>query len=38
MQSHIKSAAMTVAIVLVGIYIARKVPMLGGLVDTALNG
>ncbi len=38
MQAHLKQAAITLAVVLVGIYIVRRVPVLGPLADTALNG
>ena len=38
MKAHIKDALMTTGIVLLTIYIARKVPMLGNVVDTAING
>ena len=38
MQSHVKQAVITTAIVLVSIFILRKVPVVGPLVDTAING
>ena len=38
MQTHIKQAAITLAIVLVGIYIVRRVPVIGPMADMALNG
>lgn len=38
MQAHLKSAAMTLGVVLIGIYIMRRVPGLSGIVDTALQG
>lgn len=38
MKAHIKQAAITVAVVLAGIYILRRVPVTAGIVDTALNG
>lgn len=38
MKAHLKNAAITVATVLVGIYILRRVPVASGLVNTALNG
>lgn len=38
MQAHIKQALITTAIVLVTIYVARKVNVVGGFVDTALQG
>jgi len=38
MKAHIKDALMTTAIVLATIWIARKVPVLGSAVDTAING
>lgn len=37
-KEHIKSAAITLAVVLVGIYIARQVPVVGPFVDKALVG
>ena len=38
MKAHIKQAAITIAVVLAGIYILRQVPVAGPLVDKALNG
>lgn len=38
MTEHIKKGAITLGVVLVGIYIARRIPGLSGIVDTALNG
>ena len=38
MKAHLKQAAMTIAVVLVGIYVLRRVPVAGELVDKALNG
>lgn len=38
MQAHFKQAAMTLAVVIVGIYIARQVPVVGPLVDKAISG
>jgi len=38
MKAHLKQAAITLAVVLAGIYILRRVPVAQGLVDTALNG
>lgn len=38
MQSHLKNALMTTAIVLATIYVLRKVPMVNGFVSQALNG
>lgn len=38
MQAHLKNAVITTAIVLVTIYVARKVPVVNGLVGQALNG
>lgn len=38
MKAHIKQAAITIAVVLVGIYILRQVPVTNDLVNKALNG
>ena len=38
MKAHFKQAAITLAVVLVGIYVVRKLPVVGPLADTALNG
>ena len=38
MVSHIKSALITTGIVLAAIYVLRKVPTVGTLVDTAISG
>lgn len=38
MQSHIKNALVTTAIVLGTIYVLRRVPAVNGLVQTALAG
>lgn len=38
MQSHVKNAVMTTALVLVTIYILRRVPVTRGVVDKALAG
>lgn len=38
MKAHLKNAAITLATVLVGIYVLRRVPVAANLVDTALNG
>jgi hypothetical protein len=38
MQAHAKNAAITLAIVLVGIYVLRQAPVVGPMVDKALNG
>jgi hypothetical protein len=38
MQSHIKSAVITTAVVLISIYALRKVPVVGPLVNKALAG
>lgn len=38
MKAHAKAAAITIATVLIGIYVLRRVPVVGGFVDTALNG
>ena len=38
MQAHLKSAAITIAVVLVGVYILRQAPVVGPMVDKALNG
>ena len=38
MTAHLKQAAITVAVVLAGIYILRRIPGASGIVDTALNG
>ena len=38
MKAHLKAAAITVITVLVGIYVIRKIPVVGPLADTALNG
>ena len=38
MTEKIKQAAITCVVVLVGIYILRRVPMVGDLVDTAISG
>ena len=38
MTAHLKQAAITIGVVLVGIYILRRVPGASGLVETALNG
>ena len=38
MQAHAKSAALTLAVVLVGIFVLRQVPVVGPFVDKALNG
>ena len=38
MQSHLKNALITTGIVLATIYVLRKVPMVSGLVDKAING
>lgn len=36
--AHLKNAAITIATVLVGIYVLRQVPFTSDLVDRALNG
>jgi hypothetical protein len=38
MKAHLKQAAITVGVVLVGIYVLRRVPFTSNLVNTALNG
>ena len=38
MTAHLKSAAITVGIVLVGIYVLRKLPVGSTIVDMAFNG
>ena len=38
MQSHVKNALVTTAIVLATIYVLRRVPTVNGLVQTALAG
>jgi hypothetical protein len=38
MKEHAKSAAITLAVVLVGIYVLRQVPTVGPLVDKMLMG
>lgn len=38
MTSHLKNALITTAIVLATVYVLRKVPMVSGFVDQALNG
>ena len=38
MQSHLKNALITTAIVLATVYVLRKVPMVNGFVDQALHG
>lgn len=38
MQAQIKSALMTTGVVLVTIYLLRKVPQVGTVVDQALRG
>lgn len=38
MQAHIKSAAITTAVVLVGIYILRKLPVTSNIVDNVVFG
>ena len=38
MQTQIKNALLTTAIVLATIYVLRKVPMVNGFVSQALNG
>lgn len=38
MKAHLKQAAITVGVVLVGIYLLRRVPVTASLVNTALNG
>ena len=38
MTAHLKSAAITVGIVLVGIYILRQAPVVGPMVDKAISG
>lgn len=38
MQAHLKQAAMTIGVVLVGIYVLRQLPVVGPLVNTALAG
>mgnify|MGYP004702323837 CR=1 FL=1 len=38
MQGHLKNALITTAIVLATIYVLRKVPGVGPVVSTAING
>ena len=38
MQKHLKEALITTAVVLATIFVARKVPMVNGIVTKALNG
>lgn len=38
MKAHAKQAAITLAVVLVGIYVARQLPVVGPFVDKALVG
>ncbi len=38
MKEHAKSAAITLAVVLVGIYVLRQVPTVGPLVDKMISG
>ncbi|RZS56718.1 hypothetical protein EV685_1272 [Sphaerotilus mobilis] len=38
MQKHLKEAVITTAVVLVTIFVARKIPMVNGVVTKALNG
>ncbi len=38
MQAHLKNALITTAIVLATVYALRKVPMVGGFIDTAIRG
>lgn len=38
MKAHLKQAAITVAVVLVGIYLVRRVPVIGPMADMALTG
>lgn len=38
MQAKIKAAVLTTALVLLTIYVVRKLPMGAGVVDKALNG
>ena len=38
MKAHAVQIAKTLAVVLVGIYVLRRAPVVGPFVDTALNG
>lgn len=38
MNAHLKNAAITTGIVLLTIFVLRRVPVAGDLVDKALNG
>lgn len=38
MQAHLKNAVITTAIVLATIFVLRKVPTVGALVDQAITG
>lgn len=38
MKQHAKSAAITLAVVLVGIFVLRQVPVVGPFVDKAISG
>lgn len=38
MQAHLKSAAITIAVVLAGIYVLRQMPVVGPMVDKAISG
>lgn len=38
MKAHAKAAAITLAVVLVGIFVLRKVPVVGPMVDMAISG
>lgn len=38
MKAHAIQIAKTLGVVLVGIYVLRRVPVIGGYVDTAING
>ena len=38
MKAHFKQAAITVAVVLFGIYVLRQLPIVGPLTDRAISG